>query len=174
MLMNKTTSNAVKVLVACAQAGENMVKVANLAEGLDLTQQNTFKIVHLLSRAGFVSATRGRNGGVTLARPASEIRVGEVVRSMEYPDSGDTSQQAGEFQDKVLSRLEKEALEAFISVLNQTTIEEMAASSGPKRNKVARKATSVGRQQKTQELAVSDQQANRRRSAPRGASNADR
>jgi len=151
-----------------------MVKVASLAEGLDLTQQNTFKIVHLLSRAGYVSATRGRNGGVTLAQPASEIRVGEVVRSMQYPDREGSHQQAGEIRDKVLSRLEDEALEAFISVLNQTTIEDMAKSSGPKKSKVPRGGATGCRLQRAQKLAVSGQHAHQRKSAPRSSSNADR
>lgn len=162
MLLNKTTSNAVKVLVACAQAGDAMVKVAELAGSLDLTQQNTFKIVHLLSRAGFVAATRGRNGGVTLALPASEILVGEVVRAMEYSNR-DALLQGTELQQNVaLSRLEDEALEAFISVLNQSTIEDMALSSGQKRKKAASNAQARVQQKRTLKLAVDGQKSSKR------------
>ena len=64
MKLNKVTSHALRVLVACARTGTDLQKVADLAAELELTQQNTFKIVHLLSRAGFLEGERGRYGGV--------------------------------------------------------------------------------------------------------------
>lgn len=38
-----------------------------------------------LKRAGLVGAKRGPRGGYHLARPASEIRLGDVVRALEGP-----------------------------------------------------------------------------------------
>lgn len=40
---------------------------------------NTAKIMRLLRRAGLVKSTRGQAGGYSLARPAIEITVGEVL-----------------------------------------------------------------------------------------------
>ena len=82
MRLSKTTNYAIRILLDCAVAQPNLVKVAEISERRDITLQNTFKIVHLLSRAGFIQAVRGRHGGVRLARPASEIRIGDVVRAM--------------------------------------------------------------------------------------------
>src|SRR5215813_8982516 len=82
MRLTKTTSHAVRILLDCAMVDER-IKVADIAKRLDITQLNVFKVVHLLSHAGFVEATRGRYGGVRLRRAASEIRIGEVVRAME-------------------------------------------------------------------------------------------
>jgi Rrf2 family protein len=46
-----------------------------------------------LKRAGIVGSKRGPQGGYTLARPAVEIRLGDVVRALEGPISlGDSSQ----------------------------------------------------------------------------------
>jgi Rrf2 family nitric oxide-sensitive transcriptional repressor len=138
MKLNKATSHALRVLVACAHSGETLQKVADLAQTLELTQQNTFKIVHLLSRAGFVEGERGRYGGVRLSRRADAIRVGDVVRAMELaPDRDDddgAAAAAGQTQ------LFDAAFEAFVSVLNQTTIAEMARaqvsrSAGAKKSK---------------------------------------
>jgi Rrf2 family transcriptional regulator, nitric oxide-sensitive transcriptional repressor len=42
--------------------------------------------VHLLGRAGLLVNTRGRGGGLALARPAEEIGVGAVVRLTEGGD----------------------------------------------------------------------------------------
>ena len=83
MRLNKSTSHAVRILIDCAKAEGRLIKVAEISERLDITQQNAFKIVHLLSKAGFLSSVRGRHGGVRLARPAAKIRIGDVVRSIE-------------------------------------------------------------------------------------------
>ena len=135
MNLNKTTTHAVRLLVACSRAKTEMVKVADLAVALELTQQNTFKIVHLLSRAGFVSAMRGRNGGVALARPADQIKVGEVVAAMEYPDADQAGKSTnGEKTENV--PLMGEALSAFLEVLNQNSIADLAAAADQAASKV--------------------------------------
>nr|MBA2816478.1 Adenylosuccinate synthetase [Candidatus Pantoea persica] len=41
------------------------------------------KIVNQLSRAGFIAATRGKNGGIRPGRDLHEIVIGDVVRKME-------------------------------------------------------------------------------------------
>ena len=41
------------------------------------------KAAHDLQKEGFVSAVRGRSGGIRLGRPAEQISVGDVVRRTE-------------------------------------------------------------------------------------------
>ncbi|MFN3869119.1 MAG: RrF2 family transcriptional regulator [Hyphomicrobiaceae bacterium] len=141
MRLNKATTHAIRALVACAGHEADLVKVADLAEELELTQQNAFKIVHLLSRAGFIKATRGRHGGVQLADPATDIRVGEVVRRMEALSFDGGDGEAGSVAAGASLDLIDDAFEAFITVLNQTTIADMARASA----KAARSAKSSGR-----------------------------
>lgn len=122
MRLNKTTNHAIRILVDCGQSGDELVKVAQISERLDITPQNTFKIVHLLSRGGFVTAVRGRHGGVKLARPAKDIRVGEVVAVIEA-----SSLESRREEQHGTQAIFDDALEAFISVLNQHTIADMAS-----------------------------------------------
>ncbi len=122
MRLNKSTSHAVRILIDCARAGDRLIKVADIAQRLDITQQNAFKIVHLLSRAGFLASVRGRHGGVRLARPPAKIRVGDVVRAIEF--NGLDAKEAGSHVS--LSQIVDDALEAFISVLDQHTLADMA------------------------------------------------
>ncbi len=46
-------------------------------EGISLA--HTGKLMRLLRRGGFVTATRGQSGGYALARPAGELMVGDVL-----------------------------------------------------------------------------------------------
>lgn len=128
MRLNKSTSHAVRILIDCATADGNLIKVADIAKRLDITQQNAFKIVHLLSKAGFLASVRGRHGGVRLARPAVQIRIGDVVRSIETlgQDEADAGNKGS------LNRIVDDALDAFISVLDQHTLEDMASGAAQK------------------------------------------
>jgi Rrf2 family protein len=136
MRLNKSTRDAIRILVDCARAGDTLIKVGDLSTRLEITPQNTFKIVHILSRAGFVAPMRGRRGGVRLARPASDIRIGEVVKALEL--SGTSDEEADEViasgSGSGVNRMFGEALEAFVTVLNQHSLADMAAggiSQGP-------------------------------------------
>ncbi len=122
MRLNKSTSYAVRILIDCAKSGDRLIKVADIAQRLDITQQNAFKIVHLLSRAGFLASVRGRNGGVRLASPPNKIRIGDVVRAIEFTRIDETKPGS----NGSLSQIVDDALEAFITVLDQHTLAEMA------------------------------------------------
>jgi Rrf2 family protein len=71
-----------------------LVQLANLADGESLTlpqiadregisAANAGKLMWLLNKAGFVHATRGTKGGYSLARPASEIHLNEVIKVLD-------------------------------------------------------------------------------------------
>lgn len=124
MRLSKTTNDAVRILVECARSDGTLVKVAEISERLDITPQNTFKIVHLLSRAGFVAAVRGRYGGVRLAQPAADIRIGQVVRAIEAAAA--VARREREISGEDFDQMVGDALEAFIQVLDLNTIADMA------------------------------------------------
>ena len=141
MRLTKQTGHAIRILTDCAQAGGNLVKVAELSKRLGITKQNVFKIVHILSRAGFVAAVRGPSGGVRLAKAATLIRIGDVVRTIEVTDveiDGEASaamippRNAGS-----INAVLDEALTAFVSVLDQHTLADLAAMRRPERATVA-------------------------------------
>lgn len=144
MRLSKTTNYAIRILLDCAVADPSLVKVAEISERRDITLQNTFKIVHLLSRAGFIRAVRGRHGGVRLARPASDIRIGDVVRAMEILhleiEREESEHTAAQGQLAALDQLFDNALGAFISVLDEHTLDQMI--------KVQRKDAATGSRQK--------------------------
>lgn len=127
MRLTKQTGHAIRILIDCARAGGQLVKVAGIAGRLEITPQNAFKIVHRLSRAGLVEAVRGRSGGVRLAAAADTMRLGAVVRMMESTHvtvEGETA--FGQARPAAINIILDEALEAFIEVLDQHTLADMA------------------------------------------------
>jgi Rrf2 family protein len=141
MRLTKSTSHAIRILIDCARADDQLIKVAELSERLEITQQNVFKIVNFLARAGLIEALRGRNGGVRLARPADDIRIGDVVRATEVTHVAieEDGVLAGRERGHGVNRVLDDALEAFIDVLDRHTIADMARSqaSGDARGKSA-------------------------------------
>ena len=71
------------VQLARAEGEGASLTLAQLAEREGLSVANAGKLMWILVKAGLVQSTRGANGGYTLARPASEIRLNEVIRILD-------------------------------------------------------------------------------------------
>jgi Rrf2 family protein len=54
-----------------------------IAEREGISAANAGKLMWLLNKAGFVSAMRGTKGGYSLARPAGDIRLNEVIKVLD-------------------------------------------------------------------------------------------
>ncbi len=83
----KLTANeeyGVRCLVRLAYAGYTggslTIPEISLAEGVSAAY--AAKILRVLRKGGFVKAARGKEGGYTLARPAGEIAIGDVIDAL--------------------------------------------------------------------------------------------
>jgi len=83
MRLLTSTDFALRVLMRLAAMPDAHVSTDALARELVISRNHLHKIVQYLTEAGLVRTIRGARGGVMLARPASEIRVGEVIRNHE-------------------------------------------------------------------------------------------
>ena len=70
------------IYLAALPAGQ-MASITEVTEAYGVSRNHMVKIINQLSRAGYVAAVRGKNGGIRLGRPAEEIVIGQVVRDME-------------------------------------------------------------------------------------------
>lgn len=71
------------VQLARAEVDGESLTLAQIAEREGLSVANAGKLMWILNKSGLVSAQRGTKGGYWLARPASEIRLNEVIRILE-------------------------------------------------------------------------------------------
>jgi Rrf2 family protein len=62
-------------------------QIKEIAERQAIPPRFLEQIFQDLKRAGLVSSRRGPRGGYQLARPAAEIRLGDIVRALEGPIS---------------------------------------------------------------------------------------
>lgn len=134
MRLTKQTTYALRILLHCAAAGDSLVKAADIARASRITEFNALKIIPLLAHGGFVETTRGRRGGLRLAQPPAQIRVGDVVRITEPARLKDGG--IGRHDDDagapppVIERILGDALDAFLDVLDGYTLQDLLDGAG--------------------------------------------
>lgn len=82
MRITQHTDYALRVLLHLGATGEQAT-IAGIAERHGISRNHLMKVVNRLIQEGYVRGTRGKGGGIRLARPAEAIRIGEVVRRIE-------------------------------------------------------------------------------------------
>ena len=88
MKLSKKGEYALRSLINLGIAAEmkrKLVQVSELAENEQLPVKFLEQILQALKDAGFVASQRGKFGGYRLAKPASKIFIGEVVRLIDGP-----------------------------------------------------------------------------------------
>ena len=71
------------VQLARAELDAESLTLAQIADREGLSVANAGKLMWILSKAGLVQSTRGIKGGYSLARPASQIHLNQVIRVLE-------------------------------------------------------------------------------------------
>ena len=104
--------------------------IREIAEAYDISRNHLMKVVHQMQKLGYLDTVRGKGGGLALALPAEQIRLGELVSDLE-PDLYIAECFGPENNciitpDCKLRGMLKTALDAFIDSLNQHTLAELA------------------------------------------------
>lgn len=83
MRLTTRTNLAMRALMFCAVNPGRVVRKAEIADACNASLNHLGLVINLLAQAGFIATTRGRNGGVQLARSPESITVGEICRLLE-------------------------------------------------------------------------------------------
>ncbi|WP_298281772.1 Rrf2 family transcriptional regulator [Acidocella sp.] len=138
MHLTRFTDYGLRTLVYLALEPERLGVIAEIAAAYEISESHMTKVVHRLGQAGLVETLRGRGGGLRLARPASEIGLGQVVRALE-PELALVECQAGQFCAIAgmcrLQHICEEAAQAMLGVLDKYKLADVAGphSKGLKR-----------------------------------------
>ena len=86
MLYSKSAEYAIQAMIYLSEnKSEKPIMISKIAASYDIPYQFLAKIVQTLVKQRLVKATRGRNGGINLGRPAHEIYVNEIVHAIDGP-----------------------------------------------------------------------------------------
>ena len=83
MRLTLHTDYALRVLMYVGVKGDTLSTIPEIVEHFDISRGHVMKVVHHLGQLGYLETTRGKGGGIRLARKPSQINVGAVVRDME-------------------------------------------------------------------------------------------
>jgi Rrf2 family nitric oxide-sensitive transcriptional repressor len=132
MRLTSHTDFALRLLMSLAVVEERLVTIEELATRHKLSRNHLMKVAQTLVALGYVTGVRGRSGGLRLAKPASSIRMGEVVRALENETRlveclGDGPATCVLSGACLLTRSLDQAMEAFFASLNQMTLADIVA-----------------------------------------------
>jgi Rrf2 family protein len=84
-MLSQAVGYAIHALGYIASAGGKPVLVKEVAEAAEIPPAYLAKIIHSLAKEGVVTTQRGIGGGVTLARPATEISMLDLCEALGDP-----------------------------------------------------------------------------------------
>ncbi|KAB1157395.1 MULTISPECIES: RrF2 family transcriptional regulator [Tenacibaculum] len=85
-MLSKKTKYGLKALTFIArQEKGNKVQIATISESENISHKFLESILLTLRKAGFLGAKKGKGGGYYMLKEASEIKMTDVIRTLEGP-----------------------------------------------------------------------------------------
>ncbi|WP_411034146.1 Rrf2 family transcriptional regulator [Shinella sp. BYT-45] len=139
MRMTLHTDYALRMLIYAAARPDGACTVNDVAEAYGLSRNHLLKVAQTLRDLGLVETTRGRTGGIRLAKAPGEIAIGALIRATEEEFSLAECMQAQGRPCAIspacrLKGMLHEALGAFLAVLDKYTLADIVrnrATLGP-------------------------------------------
>lgn len=130
MQLTLYTDYSLRVLVYLSTKQDHKVTISEIADYFEISRNHLVKVVHHLAQIGYVHTTRGKGGGLRLAREASEINIGQVVRATEnnftiFDCYGQHGKACKILSNCFLKGVAEEAVQGFLAVLDRYTLEDV-------------------------------------------------
>ncbi|MDN7132479.1 Rrf2 family transcriptional regulator [Halomonas sp. MC140] len=129
MHLTRYTDYSIRVLLYLAVKGEVRSTIKEIAETFFISSNHLMKIVQELNQKGYLTAIRGKKGGLLLCRQPETISLGALIRDTEsemalvecFRDDNSCVITPSCRLRPILA----EALSAFLSVLDQYTLADL-------------------------------------------------
>ena len=133
MQLTSFTDYGLRALIYMASLPDDqMTNISQVTEVYGVSRNHMVKIINQLSRAGLVTAVRGKNGGIKLGKPAQTIRIGDVVRELEPLSLVNCDSYFCHITPACrLKHVLHTAVEHFLDELNQYTLADMVKDNSP-------------------------------------------
>ncbi len=131
MKLSLFSDYALRVLMYGALKGESF-ELDEVTDAYGISRNHLAKVVHRLSKLGYLDTRRGRGGGIQLAKLPEEIRIGKLVRQTEdqpaivecFDAATNTCKLSGQCR---LKGVLADAMNAFYATLDKQTLRDLVA-----------------------------------------------
>ena len=133
MQLTSFTDYGLRALIFMAALPQGkMTNITEVAETYGVSRNHMVKIINQLSRAGYIFAARGKNGGIRLGKPAAEIVIGQVVRDLEPLQLVNCHSDFCHITPACrLKQALHEAVQRFLTVLDSYTLADLVEDNHP-------------------------------------------
>jgi Rrf2 family nitric oxide-sensitive transcriptional repressor len=83
MQLTRYSDYALRALMFLAIREGELVTISEISDRYNISRNHVVKVVQQLSKIGYIDATRGRGGGLKLAKKPEDIGVGDIIRRTE-------------------------------------------------------------------------------------------
>jgi Rrf2 family transcriptional regulator, nitric oxide-sensitive transcriptional repressor len=77
------TDYGLRSLMFLAARPERLCNVREISDHYGISYNHLVKVIHRLSQLGYVQSIKGKGGGVKLAKEATTLRLGDLVKALE-------------------------------------------------------------------------------------------
>ena len=131
MRLTLYTDYAVRMLMFVALREGQRGTIREIASAYGISRNHLMKVAHNLQREGYLTTTRGKGGGLQLALPPEQIRLGTLVRTMEpdliLAECFGPCNQCVITPSCQLKFVLDDALQAFLGTLDEYTLEDVTS-----------------------------------------------
>lgn len=83
MQLTQFTDYGLRSLMYLAAQPDKVCSVREIAEHYAISRNHLVKVVHRLARLSYVTSSKGKGGGIRLARKPDELNLGDLVLALE-------------------------------------------------------------------------------------------
>lgn len=83
MHITKYTDYSIRILIYLAVRRDKLCTIGDIAASYGISKNHLMKIVQALNAKGYLTAIRGKNGGLRLQGDPASINLGKLVRDVE-------------------------------------------------------------------------------------------
>jgi Rrf2 family nitric oxide-sensitive transcriptional repressor len=129
MHLTRQADYTMRLLIHLAVQPEQSATIEQIAQRYGISRHHLTKVAHRAVQAGYVAGVRGRAGGLKLAKSPKDIRIGEVMRTLEdwnIVECFDTESNACVIAGGCgLQPILKQALDAWFAVLDRYSLADV-------------------------------------------------
>lgn len=141
MRITQFTDYSLRVLIYLGTKND-LATIGEITRAFKISNNHLMKVAHRLSQEGYIHSLRGKNGGIKLAVPPEEIKIGDFVKKFEPMDLVECfNEHTNTCPIRGVCQLERSLCEAqndFIQSLNKFTLATYLAPSAAKLERVKR------------------------------------